>query len=136
MLYNKEKILKCSSGNNGYLAVHFFHNKLIYPKYTHRLVAEYFLDNFDNSLQVNHKDFNTANNIVNNLEMVTNLENAGHKKLAKRKCSIKKGHTLNEEQVRDIRSNKLKYREYSEKYNISISYISDITNGKYYKWVK
>lgn len=43
--------------------------------YIHRLVATYFLDNPYNKPQVGHKDHNRANNIVENLEWVTQREN-------------------------------------------------------------
>lgn len=44
----------------------------------HRLVAKAFLDTWNPDLQVNHIDGNKHNNCVNNLEMVTSLENIHH----------------------------------------------------------
>lgn len=41
----------------------------------HRLVAEAFIDNPDNLPCVNHKDFNTKNNVATNLEYCTVLYN-------------------------------------------------------------
>ena len=47
--------------------------------YIHRLVCKYFLDNFENKLEVNHKDGNPSNNNLNNLEWCTRSENLKHK---------------------------------------------------------
>lgn len=44
----------------------------------HRLVAMYYLVDYDDSLQVNHKNGNKSDNRVENLEMVTNRENVVH----------------------------------------------------------
>lgn len=44
----------------------------------HRLVAKYFLPDWDENLTVNHIDEDRFNNKVNNLEMVTQLQNNNH----------------------------------------------------------
>lgn len=51
---------------------HYFHI------YTHRLVAQYFLLDWDETKQVNHLDGDKMNNAVSNLEMVTPTENVRH----------------------------------------------------------
>lgn len=43
--------------------------------FVHRLVAEYFLPDWDSSLTVNHLDEDTHNNQVSNLEMLSQKEN-------------------------------------------------------------
>jgi hypothetical protein len=45
----------------------------------HRLVCEYFLENYNSNLIVNHKDGNRSNNNIKNLEMLTILENNNSK---------------------------------------------------------
>lgn len=44
----------------------------------HRLVAMFYLPNYSESLQVNHKDGDKGDNKVENLEMVTNHQNVLH----------------------------------------------------------
>lgn len=45
----------------------------------HRLVAKYYLIDYDDSKEVNHIDFNKLNNHYSNLSMTTQLENIRHK---------------------------------------------------------
>lgn len=47
-------------------------------KYNHRLVAECFLDNYSEELEVNHKNYKKYDNRIDNLEMVTASENTIH----------------------------------------------------------
>lgn len=47
----------------------------------HRLVAKTFISNIENKLQVNHKDKNSLNNKLSNLEWNTALENNIHRSL-------------------------------------------------------
>ena len=60
--------------NDGYYIV----NLKSKPYYIHRLVAEAFISNSENKLQVNHIDGNKKNNCVDNLEWVTPSENLRH----------------------------------------------------------
>lgn len=48
--------------------------------YVHRLVAMAYLPNLENKATVNHKDFDTLNNHVDNLEWMTMEENIAHAK--------------------------------------------------------
>ena len=64
----KEKILKSSKNNRGYLCVNLYKDGLVKNYLIHRLVASAFIDNPNNLPQVNHKDENPKNNYVDNLE--------------------------------------------------------------------
>lgn len=71
----KGKNRKLSTDNNGYLKLVTHTNGVAKAYVAHRLVAKYFLDDFDETLEVDHKDNNRSNNNVNNLQMVSRLEN-------------------------------------------------------------
>lgn len=67
----KGRVLKQQLDKDGYLYVHFRVNGKLVNRKVHRLIAQTFLPNPNNWLQVNHKDNNPANNNVGNLEWCT-----------------------------------------------------------------
>lgn len=67
----KGRVLKQFDNGNGYSYVHFSIDRKLVNRLVHRLVAETFIPNPDNFPQVNHKDCNTKNNNVKNLEFCT-----------------------------------------------------------------
>lgn len=78
--FTKEKILKSSKNQKGYLTIKLNNKKTNYKHSfpIHRLVAIAFIPNPDNKPQVNHIDCNKTNNFVSNLEWCTNGENQLH----------------------------------------------------------
>lgn len=68
------KILAYGSSGKYYTVI-LRKNNIAYNKYIHRLVAEAFIPNKNNLPQINHKDEDTHNNNVENLEWVTQKEN-------------------------------------------------------------
>lgn len=60
---------------NGYFQIRPRKNNIYKNLYIHRLVAQAFIPNPSQKLEVNHKDGNTQNNNVDNLEWVTRSEN-------------------------------------------------------------
>ena len=65
---NIKRNKKLSMNRHGYLYVDLMKNKVRKHFYTHRLVAEAFIENTNNLPQVNHKDECKTNNCVENLE--------------------------------------------------------------------
>ena len=70
-------ILNGSLANNGYVQQTLKHIKST-VKHVHRLVLEAFVGLRPDGLQCNHKDGNKTNNVLSNLEWVTQSENAIH----------------------------------------------------------
>ena len=62
--YYQNKTLKTNIYKSGYAHVSLYKNRIKKTFKVHRLVAETFLDNPCNKLQVNHKDVNKKNNTV------------------------------------------------------------------------
>lgn len=71
----KDRYLKYTTKENGYLQVHLAKNGKRKAYYIHRLVAKHFIPNPNNYTQVNHKDKNPSNNSVDNLEWCNNSYN-------------------------------------------------------------
>lgn len=75
--YYCDKILK-PAVTDGYLEVNLVEGAKSSYLRVHRLVAEAFISNPDNLPDVNHKDGNKKNNVVENLEWCTHIENVQH----------------------------------------------------------
>lgn len=72
------KKLKLEKTKKGYLRVQLSKNNIGKKFLVHRLVALTFFNNYNDNLQVNHKDGNKENNCINNLEFVTQEQNMRH----------------------------------------------------------
>jgi hypothetical protein len=79
----KGRVLIPGFNGNGYLKVTIYRESKVKTRNIHQLVAEHFLDHTPcgHKLVVNHIDFNKANNLVTNLEVVTSRVNANQKHL-------------------------------------------------------
>lgn len=99
----------------------------------HRLIACTFIGNIEGKT-VNHKDGNTLNNRVDNLEIVSALENIKH---AKETGLIASGEKHGRSLYSDIFLKKVlleikkgsSVRSVSKKYGISTSYLNRVKNG-------
>jgi hypothetical protein len=111
-----------------------------FPKLVHRLVAETFIGEIPEKMQVNHKDGNRHNNELDNLEIVTpsqNLKHAHENNLV----SVRKGEKhpkakLTEKFVLQIYEDfKLGIQDsiIADKYQISFKLVSLLRRGKRWK---
>lgn len=130
-----EKILKQKTDRRGYKRIILSKQGKTKIYLVHRLVANAFIENKYNKPYINHKDENTSNNKVDNLEWVTNSENLKYKnclKEGKRKTSGKKviQFDLNKNIIREYNS----IAEAEEITGISRNHIGHCCNHtKYYK---
>jgi len=137
--YGKEKIMRLEFGRVGYYKIRIWHNNKRYFDYVHRLVAEYFLPNFNNKMQINHIDHNKKNNKICNLELVTNKENMQKYKEYFNINKIKKASKLSDKKVLEIRNlyaegkNKT---EVAKLLNVSPQVVIHLLSGRTYKSVK
>ena len=76
---NKTNRILKAYNRGGYYCVGLSKNSKLKTYDVHRLVAQTFILNQENKPQVNHKDKNSLNNVVSNLEWVTNKENSIHR---------------------------------------------------------
>lgn len=138
--YLSSKFLAPKKHNAGYQMVCL--NNCGHKSYRtiHRLVAESFLENFENKATVNHKDGNKKNNNVSNLEWSTQSENNKHayeKGLNPgydKKGSKHPRATLNETQVRVIKHilslKQLTHNEIAIFFNVKKNTIDAISTGR------
>lgn len=130
------RILKKQLDRYGYFFVHLSLNNRSKCKKVHRLVAESFIPEYSELLQVNHKNEIKTDNRVENLEMCNNRYNCnyGSRKTALAKTVIQE--TLSGEFVREWESTNQIERELGFKHNIisscCIGHKKDYHTGKVY----
>lgn len=92
--------LKPSPDPKGYMKTMLLYGGKFKTVKIHRIAAETFIPNPEGKPQVNHIDGNKKNNGVDNLEWITNIDNAHH--------AIKKGLFVNSYKATAIANNKRK----------------------------
>lgn len=89
--------------SRGYKSVALRDNVKRHRKMVHRLVAEAFIPNPKNKTVVNHLDRNRANNLVENLEWCTPIENINHAFGRDKRYGVYKTKLPNAKYVSEIR---------------------------------
>ena len=132
---HNERKLKPQPNGKGYLRVIIGGHRY----FVHRLVAQKYVPNPENKLQVNHKDGNKLNNYYENLEWVTSQEDRNHAvendlHLCGARCSWSK---LTSSQVLEILNDDVHtFTELGKMYNVNRNTIRDIKMGKTWKQLK
>lgn len=128
-----------NKSGRGYLYVCLYNKHIKQGAYgVHRLVAKAFIPNPENKPYVNHKDGNTKNNNVNNLEWVSPLENVIH---AAKELNIMTAYSnANKNRSKPIKQIDMKTNEIvavyksvneaSRQTGIAVPYICNCANGK------
>lgn len=141
---NRNKDLKHWIDKDGYHTVSLFKNGKSKQFRVHRLVAEAFIENFNNLPQVNHIDGNKDNNSVENLEWISLQDNIRHayKIGIYKKGEDRKNSKFTNEQVKWIRKNYIKgdkefgSRPIARKFGVTKTCIYLLVNYKTYKEVE
>ena len=87
--YRLKRFMKLETCANGYQRIELSNNGKAERFFVHRLVAEAYLDNPNNYPIVNHKDYNPANNCVDNLEWCSYSYNNTYNDRAKKVAAMK-----------------------------------------------
>ena len=121
----ESKICKPTINRAGYPVV-----TLVRPRslqYVHRLIALTFIPNPENKPYVNHKDGNKANNVIDNLEWVTEKENIHHA-FRTGLTPVSTSKLLDNFQKTFIAQigNEIGHKHLARYFNISVSYVSSI----------
>ena len=141
--YKEMRLLKHRINRNGRPYVNLSKNGKQKSFEIHRLVAKYFLSNYDSSLEVNHIDGVKTNNCVNNLEMVTRKENINHAFLNNLKINpVGEEHwdaKLTEQEVKEIREKYVPYvygaKRLAKEYGVTDGCIKFILKRKTWKHI-
>ena len=130
--HKKGRILKSRELNQGYLTVGLSKNNYVKNYLIHRLIAQTFLPNPQNYTEVNHKDENTSNNRVDNLEWCSPKYNANYgtrnKRVAEKQYKSVNQYTLDGVLIKIWESARVACKELGYK---SRSNIQNCCKGRY-----
>jgi hypothetical protein len=128
----KGKLLKPGIHSAGYLVVNLSVANKITQAYVHRLVALVFFGYSE--LEVNHKDLNTSNNHIGNLEYVTRKENGHHARVNHVKTGRTKLTKRDRDEIRIERAKGASVTKLAIKYRVLPPAIYELLNKQTWGW--
>lgn len=132
----KERIL-APGVNTGYLRVGLVKDGARTSIYIHRAVALAFIQNTEKKNQVNHKDGNRQNNIVDNLEWVSNSDNQIHSYRVLQNTppatKLSKDEVI---KIRELRNEGWLMKDIAQRFKIDESHVSRICSKKIWRYVE
>jgi len=75
MKFGKRKVRKCVLDKAGYETINLYMHGDVFGKKVHRLIAQAYLADYSEDLEVDHIDRNKTNNNISNLRMITHSGN-------------------------------------------------------------
>lgn len=138
----KGKILSPSFDQKKYHQVVVYKDGKPYTRKVHRLIALAFIPNPENKPEVNHKNLDSLDNSVGNLEWCTASENQKHVYANGARCIKGDNHPRKKVTSKDVLKirnelkNKYKNSEIAKMYNISPTTVGDIISRKTWKHIK
>ena len=138
--HKKSKPLSTDNFKNGYRFVLLLKDGEYKNHYVHRLLAMMFLEDWNESLQVNHKDGDKLNNELNNLEMVSIIQNNKHAlKIGLinnrgERCGTSKLTQKDADFIREVYSSGFCFqKELAKHFNVGVLAINRIINNHSFK---
>ena len=133
-------IMAVHPDKGGYLKIRLTKDKKDYSFLVHRLVAMAFIPNLYNYETINHKDFNTQNNCVENLEWCTQKYNnkysrdAGHYYYSeKARAAAKRNRKIPDEVAKLIFADYqkgMKQADLASKYKVTKAFVCRLVHGR------
>ena len=131
---DSQRELKPTINTEGYYTVHFSSGKKRKRLLVSRLVAQTFIENPDNKLEVDHIDTIRTNNNVSNLRWVSRDENVKNPLTLQKYAKVHNGNKYNDRDYRkdilSLRESGMSYKSIAKALNCSISTVHYHIKGK------
>lgn len=129
--YKPGKEVKHHDNGRGYRVISLYKDGVQHQTTVHRLVATAFIPNPENLPEINHRDGDKANNMVQNLEWASKSQNMQH--AVNELDALGFNRKFTEEQIVAIRNDSRSEGSIAADYGVNQTAINAIRQGKTYK---